>query len=170
MTEDSSFVDDPFGYLLALVRAVLPGSLASARLRFVVPVLACLLAVPLVYLARLGYRRFVVGRPVLHGRDDGFKRFLVSSCPILSESYAPIFWAWHCHANTVFRAMCQRTVPLNYERCAECVAVLLLYPLPLTFLSPPHPFLFFFYILISSSLELSLADIYYLFLMEVTWH
>ena len=69
MTEDTSFVDGPFGYLLAVVPG-LPESLSSARLP---PVLAWLLLIPLVYLAV--YWRFVVRRPVLHGRDDGFKRF-----------------------------------------------------------------------------------------------
>lgn len=114
MTEDSSIVDGPLEYLLAIVSG-LPESLSSTRLPSDIPVLAWLLVIPLVYLAV--YWRFVVHRPVLHGRDDGFKRFLVSSCPILSELYAPIVWAWHCHANTVFRAMCQKIVTLNYKRC-----------------------------------------------------
>ena len=109
---ESSFGDSPLEYLLALA-AGLPSSLSISGLQDI-PLLAWLLILSIIYL--ILYWSVVVRRPRLYGGDGGLKQFLLESCPILSEGYCPIPWAWHCHANTVFRAVWQRLVPLKYKR------------------------------------------------------
>ncbi|XP_003385407.1 PREDICTED: phospholipase ABHD3-like [Amphimedon queenslandica] len=64
----------------------------------------------------LWYYLVVDRRPLVYGGRGGLKDYLLTHCPVLSQSYRPTIWAWHYHGTTIIRALFQQCIPIEFDR------------------------------------------------------
>ncbi|KAK2557846.1 Phospholipase ABHD3 [Acropora cervicornis] len=75
------------------------------------PVLTALSTIYFLY-----YFFHVVHKPRLIVKEGRFRKFLLQSCPMLSEYYWPTFWCFAAHAQTLIRALIRSRPSVPFRR------------------------------------------------------
>lgn len=64
----------------------------------------------------LYYVKNVVRKPELVCSDDGFRKFLIEKCPIITQEFKPTIWCAHTHAQTLLANGIRAVIPIPQYR------------------------------------------------------